>query len=1664
MNQKKNITNEELIERISKLEQEIYSLEKKNLDYQNRVNLMEQEIVSANSFIKRFRKSHLIFRLNDSILERVKFISQKNLINQYHLFDEDYYRNSYPELKDYSHELIYHYLKYGWREYRNPCKEFDTSYYINHNKDVLNAKVIPLLHYIRYGYHEGRKPHEDTDMFNEWARFVQQQSTLKKKLYQYKSMYRIYRSGMFSGEYYLHEYPEVAMKLEKTFGWKLRGSKISLLRFCGKLLSTPIKHYVKYGMYEGLNPNSSFNTKYYLENYGDLRAASYVNLFEHYCYYGKAEGRTCKPKIQDTCFYLQQYVRHSEIVEKKHTISVILPYEGDEKEFAQRMSCVLAQTAQPAECIILHSDDNVKKNISNMCKGTSIKLVFRNSSDEYLNQEIIMGAIGDLLWVLEKDYSAENIFLETLSSKLQNKSVVMADCYCNKQLEHLNTSFLFNSDQTYYTIGKKEIEATDGKPVYRLSRMLFRNPKQYKDIANQDWNLSNEYGVQQFVIHYLAKGFFAHMNQRLVSYTEQTRVQKEHYDEQYMVLKDLYQIYHYHPERIKQMYEKLRTRYLSAEENELFEFIRKYPINEIFDYEYHPNVLIGIESFTHGGGEIMPIRLANELHEKGVHVYVHIKNPDVTEEKVRDMLNSEIPVFYTSQVDEIATIIDGCGIEVVNTHHQCLQSFYAMGHESFEQQGVRIYHVATSHGLYDQFEDSTLNYIFQNQLKDQINHWTYVADKNIEPFQKHNVYNRDDFIKIPNGMERPIITAILRTELHIPEGAFVFALASRAIPEKGWLSAIECVKQIQEQVSREVHLILIGEGPVYEVLKDSNIPSYVHLLGFRDNPCDYYHISDAVVLLSTYKSESAPLTLIEAMMVGKPIIASDIGDIKQMMTCNGKIAGAVYPLDQGKVPQNEVIEIMKKMIDDTDYYLKCCSVAQEKSKDFELSHIADLYYKIYRKSIENSDFGLANLYRNEISKSNELLAKSRRGDQTLKVSVIVPNYNHSKFLRQRLDCIYQQTYRNFEVILLDDCSKDNSREILKEYADRYPAITRYEPNETNSGGVFHQWCKGMRLATGDICWIAESDDFCERNFIEKLIPAFSDPLVNLSYCRYEFVNQNGQSKEFTFDSYVAPVSDTKWKSSYVNDSNNEVNEALSVINSIPNASGAMFRKPGKLHIFDEKRWLSMKICGDWVFYLYVIYGGKVAYSVDTRSYFRFHDNNSSASTYSRPEYYLEHAYVAETLRSLYGVGESLIQSMYERIEKFYNENVKDADMKFNQLFNLKEVLSFKKKEVEVITNQNEPDMSSKVKNGSAKKYETMIINPVKSGGTNLDSDVAEKVLYYGNNVGNMMFVESMKEQLIYEDDIFLIPQEDDRLDKYALVMPSSNFIIRGNPEFIENIQRFMDSVKGPFTLAGLGAQSNSKDDTPKKLVSELDPIRLRFFKALSERAVSIGVRGEFTAACLEEMGIHNYRIIGCPSAYMYLDGSFKMKQQPDAKRSVFTVTTKRPMESKIIDLGIQHNDQWIMQMMTEHPEIAFEGKDLSDDAFVRAFPKLNASKEELVQFMRTNAHMFFSYKEWCEFLQKNEISFSYGSRFHGNMCSLRNGVPSLWITHDSRTSELVNTLHLPSINYEQLEQVKCVEELVEFCNYDDFNKNYRRLTENYVEFLNENGLSHKFKL
>ena len=104
------------------------------------------------------------------------------------------------------------------------------------------------------------------------------------------------------------------------------------------------------------------------------------------------------------------------------------------------------------------------------------------------------------------------------------------------------------------------------------------------------------------------------------------------------------------------------------------------------------------------------------------------------------------------------------------------------------------------------------------------------------------------------------------------------------------------------------------------------------------------------------------------------------------------------------------------------------------------------------------------------------------------VSVIIPNYCHARYLKQRIDSVLAQTYSDIEVVLLDDCSTDSSREILESYRS-HPRIKQIVYNDRNSGSAFAQWQKGFALTGGEYIWIAESDDYADPTFLERCVAA-----------------------------------------------------------------------------------------------------------------------------------------------------------------------------------------------------------------------------------------------------------------------------------------------------------------------------------------------------------------------------------------------------------------------------------------------------------------------------------------------------------------------------------------------------------------------------------------------
>ncbi len=335
-----------------------------------------------------------------------------------------------------------------------------------------------------------------------------------------------------------------------------------------------------------------------------------------------------------------------------------------------------------------------------------------------------------------------------------------------------------------------------------------------------------------------------------------------------------------------------------------------------------------------------------------------------------------------------------------------------------------------------------------------------------------------------------------------------------------------------------------------------------------------------------------------------------------------------------------------------------------------------------------------------------------------------------------------------------------------------------------------------------------------------------------------------------------------------------------------------------------------------------------------------------------------------------------------------------------------------------------------------------------------------KLELLANNTGNLLYVEALKKQIDYDVQAWL-GNPGFKTDEFSAgVIPTSN-ILRKYYSGAVIWADLMEKAKFPITLAGLGAQSFSDCLTPRAVVEQLSEEMKDAFRKMSYQTCSLGVRGEFTAECLRLMGISNYRIIGCPSFYYNLDGSIDQKPEPTLDKVTVNMDIGRSISGKVLDMGIELNAEWIMQADSEKPEILFNDKSVKMD-FLKKYCGTMQEMKNIKAYIMRHAHMFFDLNTWSNYLRNNRFTFSFGMRFHGNMMSYLCGIPTLWITHDSRTRELTETLKLPHIDLEDYKNVKYTEELLEKCDYTETYRNYAKLLEEYIMFLEENGLKHKF--
>ena len=121
------------------------------------------------------------------------------------------------------------------------------------------------------------------------------------------------------------------------------------------------------------------------------------------------------------------------------------------------------------------------------------------------------------------------------------------------------------------------------------------------------------------------------------------------------------------------------------------------------------------------------------------------------------------------------------------------------------------------------------------------------------------------------------------------------------------------------------------------------------------------------------------------------------------------------------------------------------------------------------------------------------------------VSIIMPTYNCAKFIKETIESVLNQTYENWELVIVDDCSNDNTEEIVESFNDKR---IKYHKLEKNSGAAVAR-TTAMKMAIGNYMAFLDSDDLWKKEKLEKQLEFMKKNNYNFTCTAYEQIDEEG---------------------------------------------------------------------------------------------------------------------------------------------------------------------------------------------------------------------------------------------------------------------------------------------------------------------------------------------------------------------------------------------------------------------------------------------------------------------------------------------------------------------------------------------------------------------------
>ncbi len=691
-------------------------------------------------------------------------------------------------------------------------------------------------------------------------------------------------------------------------------------------------------------------------------------------------GQNYIKKYLDFNNYINSLEKFMENDKKKNhaDLSVIVPNYNYEKYIDIRLNSIINQTIKPKEIIFLDdvSTDNSIEIASSILKRAKEEYnidyqIIKNSTNNGCFRQWLKGielAKCKYLWIAEADDYAKPNFVEELMKAFKDDDVVLS--YCQSKVINENCDVV-DYNYTDYTddlddkkwhndfvdngntqikkyLSKKNIIPNVSSTIIKKSATIGLSDvlKEYNIIG--DW-LAYIYIFTKGKVAYTSKALNGHRR-----HSSSIIAQKEKSKE---FIKEILNIKSYILENINLQDKDINSLMLSIEgfdyyhtiikNNNELETIYNHLLKNTQEKRKKDNILIIIPDLTVGGGQTVAIRLANSITK---YYNVFLVNTRAT-------LKTDI---MENMISENVKLLDYDSYEKLQSYNSLLKfksviSFIwwsdKLAYETFKNEDTKL--IISMHGCYEMLlHNKDVDQFFNENYEKVLNRADkiiYTAEKNKEVLKKTNLTSSNKVSKIDNGFVLGEYPKKNREELGIKKDDFVFGLVARAIPEKGYEEAIIALNKVNKKSLKKAHLILVGKSEYTRKLKEKYQNEYIHFIDNFNLPSEWIgweELFDVGLLPSYFKSESLPTVIVEYLFLGKPVIATDIAEIKSMLISNEAQAGITIGLENGKANIKELSDSMLELMNNKNKYDELKKNTSILAKRFDMDECIDHYRKL----------------------------------------------------------------------------------------------------------------------------------------------------------------------------------------------------------------------------------------------------------------------------------------------------------------------------------------------------------------------------------------------------------------------------------------------------------------------------------------------------------------------------------------------------------------------------------------------------------------------------------------------------------------------------------------------------------------------------------------------